>query len=103
MQISPAEERKPTHASTFRGDGPSPEWGRPYRDCSLAWTRISRDHPDLSARRHEIEGKGALAQPASWRQTGTLPARRPTAGIPGEPLIMPNPSSPRAPPTRVPC
>src|SRR5437879_2934357 len=58
---------------------------------------MRRDNSDLSACRHEIEGKSALAHPASWCQTGTIPARRPTADLPGEPLIMPNPSSPRAP------
>ena len=95
----PSLKRKnvsPHALSTFRSHGPSPKWGRPYRDCSLAGTRICGDNSDLSACRHEVEGESALAHPASRRQTRTIPARRPTAGLPGEPLIMPSLNTTRA-------
>ena len=57
--------------------------------------------PSLPARRHDHQGTSARPRYTAVRQTRTLPATRPPARLPGEPVIIPAAQAPghaRSPP-----
>lgn len=89
LSIAPAEEGDAAHAATRGSDGAPAPRRRSQRDRSLARSRIDRDDPDVSARRHAAQGASTRSCHIIRPRARPVPAFRPLARLPGEPVIMP--------------